>query len=241
MPLQLLLPSSYYLYLSKKTSCYLTPWTTQQTLRTAKEQEIECNAVAWESIKQLLTFPSESTSRSLGGHGGLGEAWPTPSAAIYSVGPRRPPACLSCVCVSWEKLGSKQGRKAYVSPKGRGSWELKPSKEKGSLLLCWARREREREKGACSVQRQQGQKERREQMSNGCQLFFLLFSRVRTALAAHSHCHRNACPHTHPHTSLQFISHLHFLFFPQLPSLTASGPRHMLGLRTTCQSPRVFC
>lgn len=147
MPLQLLLPSSYYLYLSKKTSCYLTPWTTQQTLRTAKEQEIECNAVAWESIKQLLTFPSESTSRSLGGHGGLGEAWPTPSAAIYSVGPRRPPACLSCVCVSWEKLGSKQGRKAYVSPKGRGSWELKPSKEKGSLLLCWARREREREGG----------------------------------------------------------------------------------------------
>lgn len=155
--------------------------------------------------------------------------WPSTSSRLLEL----------CVCELRE--AREQARKAYVSPKGRGSWELKPSKEKGSLLLCWARREREREKGACSVQRQQGQKERREQMSNGCQLFFLLFSRVRTALAAHSHCHRNACPHTHPHTSLQFISHLHFLFFPQLPSLTASGPRHMLGLRTTCQSPRVFC
>lgn len=176
MPLQLLLPSSYYLYLSKKTSCYLTPWTTQQTLRTAKEQEIECNAVAWESIKQLLTFPSESTSRSLGGHGGLGEAWPTPSAAIYSVGPRRPPACLSCVCVSWEKLGSKQGRKAYVSPKGRGSWELKPSKEKGSLLLCWARRERERERRGRAVCRgRRGKRKGGSKWAMAVSYFFCFF------------------------------------------------------------------
>lgn len=147
MPLQLLLPSSYYLYLSKKTSCYLTPWTTQQTLRTAKEQETECNAVAWESIKQLLTFPSESTSRSLGGHGGLGEAWPTPSAAIYSVGPRRPPACLSCVCELREAREQARKEGLCVSER-KGKLRVKTKQRKGqSTLVLGSEREREREGG----------------------------------------------------------------------------------------------
>lgn len=157
--------------------------------------------------------------------------WPSTSSRLLEL----------CVCELREAREQARKEGLCVSER-KGKLRVKTKQRKGqSTLVLGSEREREREKGACSVQRQKGQKERREQMSNGCQLFFLLFSRVRTALAAHSHCHRNACPHTHPHTSLQFISHLHFLFFPQLPSLTASGPRHMLGLRTTCQSPRVFC